>query len=842
MARLSSDTARGRDVEELRTVLALHAIAMSEIAAGVLVIDSDLRIVFFNRRCADIFGLPPHAIYPGLPLRTVLSQIADPTNRPAATMDEMWRELCRTFAGGKEFQFERRIRAGGLITLSCRPTGGGGWVCTCEDTGARHRVERELEAQVGRLTQIIENIAHGICVYDRDQRLVSCNDRYRQIFGFRKDEVSPGMTYRDILALAVERSIFPDGIATDDLLEKRAALFRDMAMSDTLRLNDGRIVELTVRPIGNEGWIAEFDDITVRMRAEETLQARNALLDAALENMAHGLCAFDEQMRVIVVNQRYLKMYGLAAADACPGTPMIELMRRSIERGIHIAGVNAEGMFADLKDRLIDNKEPALHRRLSDGRIIAVRHQPMANGGWVGTYEDITERHRAEQNIAYMARHDALTDLPNRLLFHEKMSEGLARVDTRDARLAVMCLDLDNFKAVNDSLGHPVGDQLLQAVARLLCKALHHDDTIARLGGDEFAILHPTESVADTEALARRLIDVVSKPIVIDGQEIITGLSIGIAMAPENGITSDQLMKNADLALYRAKAVGRNTHLFFEPGMDAELRARRRIEVDLRHALDAGEFHLVYQPQVRLATNQIVGMEALIRWTHPTRGLISPGEFIPVAEETGLIVQLGEFVLRQACAEATKWPETVRVAVNLSPMQIRTRDLTSTVINVLAETGIAANRLELEITEALLMQKDESVVRTLHDLRALGVQIAMDDFGTGYSSLSYLRSFPFDRIKIDRSFISGEDRSADREPIIRAIVQLGASLGIETTAEGVETVEQLQLIQRARCTEAQGFLLGRPRANWDLNDFLTFPSTVDPTAKSASPKILRRVS
>jgi diguanylate cyclase (GGDEF)-like protein/PAS domain S-box-containing protein len=837
MARLKSDTAGDRDAEELRTVLALHAIALSEIAAGVFVIDSELRIVFSNRRCADILGVPPRSVYPGLPLRAVLDQISDPMNRPAATIDEMWRDLCETFACGKEFQFERRIRAGGLITLSCKPIGGGGWVCTCENTGARHRIERELQSQVVRLTQIIENITHGICVYDRDRRLVSYNDRYREMYGFRKEEISSGMSYRDVLALAAERRIYV-GIAADDLQEKFNALFADAPMSETLHLSDGRIVELTVRPIGNEGWIAEYEDITVRMRAEEALQARNTLLDATLENMAHGLCAFDEQMRVIVVNQRYLNMYGLFAADACPGTPMIELMRRSIERGIHIPGVNAEGMFADLKDRLIDNKEPALHRRLADGRIIAVRHQPMANGGWVGTYEDITERHRAEQNIVYMARHDALTNLPNRLLFHEQMSDGLARVDTGNTRLAVMCLDLDNFKAVNDSLGHPVGDQLLQAVARLLGKALRQDDTIARLGGDEFAILHPTDSVADTEALARRLIDVVSKPIVIDGQEVITGLSIGIAMAPENGNTSDQLMKNADLALYRAKAVGRNTYLFFESGMDAELRARRKIEIDLRHALEAGEFHLVYQPQIRLATNQIVGMEALVRWTHPTRGLVSPGEFIPVAEETGLIVQLGEFVLRQACAEAAKWPATVRVAVNLSPMQIRTRDLTSSVAKVLAETGIAANRLELEITEALLMQKDESVVRTLHDLRALGIQIAMDDFGTGYSSLSYLRCFPFDRIKIDRSFICGDDRGADREPIIRAIVQLGASLGIETTAEGVETIEQLQLIQRAQCTEAQGFLLGRPRANWDLNDFLT---TVDPGAKSAPPDALRRV-
>jgi diguanylate cyclase (GGDEF)-like protein/PAS domain S-box-containing protein len=839
MARSRNNTANDRDVEELRTVLALHAIAMSEMTHGVLVVDSKLRIVLSNRKCAEILSLTQGSIYPGLPLRQALDGAMGPMGLSAATVDEMWHELRATFDRGEAFQIDRRIRPDALITLSCRPTGGGGWVCTCDRAGARQQIDHDLQTQIGRLTQIIENMSHGICLYDRRQKLVACNDRYRDIYGFRKEAIRPGISYREILALAVELGIYK-GITTQDLFEQRNALFTDVPASAPLRLSDGRIVELTVRPIGNEGWLAEYEDVTVRMRAEETLQARNALLDATLEHMAHGLCAFDEQMRVIVVNQRYLKMYGLAADEAGPGTPMIELMRQSIARGVHISGINAEQMFADLKERLIDNKEPVLHRRLADGRIIAVRHQPMASGGWVGTYEDITERHLAEQHIAHMARHDALTDLPNRLLFHEQMSEGLDHVGKHGSLLAVMCLDLDNFKSVNDSLGHPVGDKLLQGVAKLLRKVLHHDDTIARLGGDEFAILHPTDSAADTEALARRLIEVVSKPIVIDGQEIVTGLSIGIAIAPDNGTTSDQLMKCADLALYRAKALGRNTHLFFESGMDAQIRARRKIEMDLRRALTMDEFHLVYQPQFRLSTNEITGMEALIRWTHPGRGPISPGEFIPVAEETGLIVPLGELVLRRACAEAVKWPESVRIAVNLSPIQIRNQDLIATVTGALAESGIAANRLELEITEAVLMQEDDTIVRTLHQLRTLGVRMAMDDFGTGYSSLSYLRSFPFDKIKIDRSFISGSGVNADGESIIRAIAQLGASLGIETTAEGIETIEQLQLVRRAQCTEGQGFLIGRPRAVWSLHDFLTLQLKAARSARSASLETLRR--
>jgi diguanylate cyclase (GGDEF)-like protein len=443
----------------------------------------------------------------------------------------------------------------------------------------------------------------------------------------------------------------------------------------------------------------------------------------------------------------------------------------------------------------------------------------MASGGWVGTYEDITERHRAEENIAHMARHDALTELPNRLLFHEKMADGLARVDSSKESMAVMCLDLDNFKAVNDSLGHPIGDKLLQRIAQRLCKALGGIDTIARLGGDEFAILHAVKSLSDAEDLARNLISAVSEPIVIDGQEITTGISIGIAVAPENGRTSDQLMKCADLALYRSKSQGRNTYRFFEPVMDVQVQVRRALETDLRRALAAGEFHLAYQPQINLSTNELIGFEALLRWTHPERGPVSPADFIPVAEEIGLIIPLGQWVLRQACEEATKWPSNMKIAVNLSPVQFRGRGLVSTVTQTLAAAGLSADRLELEITEAVLLEQDEANISTLHQLRALGARIAMDDFGTGYSSLSYLRSFPFDKIKIDRSFVF-DSTGQQGEAIIRTIAELGSTLGIETTAEGIETAEQLQLVRRAGCTEGQGYLIGRPCSGSQALDFI----------------------
>ena len=375
----------------------------------------------------------------------------------------------------------------------------------------------------------------------------------------------------------------------------------------------------------------------------------------------------------------------------------------------------------------------------------------------------------------------------------------------------MLCLDLDNFKSVNDTLGHPIGDKLLRTIAERISGAVGEDDTVARLGGDEFAVLQRNSSPEAAGALARRLVEIIADPIEIDGQEINSGASIGIALAPSDGNAGDHLMKCADLALYRAKAEGRGTFRFFEPDMDARIQARRALEVDLRRALSAGEFSLAYQPQINLAGNALTAMEALLRWNHAERGPVPPSEFIPLAEEMGLIVQLGEWVLREACNEAARWPDPIKVAVNLSPVQFRNRGLVTTVTQALAAARLAPHRLELEITEAVLLQDDEAIVSMLHQLRALGVRIAMDDFGTGYSSLSYLRSFPFDKIKIDRSFIKDIERNRGSAVIIRAIANLGASLGIETTAEGVETEEQLELVRRAGCTEMQGYLVSPPR-------------------------------
>jgi len=419
-----------------------------------------------------------------------------------------------------------------------------------------------------------------------------------------------------------------------------------------------------------------------------------------------------------------------------------------------------------------------------------------------------------------MARLDGLTDLPNRILFKERVEEGLKRLP-RDNGIAVICLDLDHFKAVNDTLGHPIGDGLLKQVADRLRATAREQDTIGRFGGDEFAIVQiGTTQPEDVTALAQRVVETLSEPYEVDGHQAVIGVSIGIAVAPTDGESAEQLLKNADMALYRAKSDGRGSYRFFEPDMDARMQARRTLEFDLRRALIREEFELYYQPTIDVRTKSIVGFEALLRWHHPERGLIPPAEFIPLAEEIGIIVPLGEWVLRQACKDAALWPNDIKVAVNLSPAQFKGKKVLDAVITALASSGLSAKRLELEITEGVLMTAHEGTLEVLHQLRAFGVKIAMDDFGTGYSSLSYLRSFPFDKIKIDSSFIRNVNDEESSLAIIRAVTGLSASLGMATTAEGVETQEQFDRVSAEGCGEVQGFFFSKAVPVGELRDLM----------------------
>jgi diguanylate cyclase (GGDEF)-like protein len=618
-----------------------------------------------------------------------------------------------------------------------------------------------------------------------------------------------------LFARQIAKATKASGEVDMDLLENLVVSAYEQSERDRNRTD--RSISLMVDELDklNRGLENLVEERTAALRDREArLAEQKKLADAALNNMSHGLLMFDADAKMMVCNRRYLELYGLSPDRVKPGVTVQELLEARAETGTFVG--DPHNYAATLRSKIANNESYGRLVELPDGRTISIVSRPMEGGGWVVTHEDVSDRRRAEKKIAHMAHHDALTDLPNRVLYRERLAEALTKLNT-DERLAVFYLDLDNFKAVNDTLGHQIGDELLKSVADRLRGCMHDTTTVARVGGDEFAIILPElAQLNDAALLAQKVCEAIRQPYNLFGHAIVTDTSIGIAIAPDDGVDPDELLKNADMALYGAKADGRGTFRFFEPEMDARVKARRALENSLRVALAEGEFILHYQPIMDLSENNISCCEALIRWNHPERGLLGPGEFIPVAEETGLIVAIGEWVLRTACAEAATWPNGVRVAVNLSPIQMTNPNLMSVVISALAGSGLPANHLELEITESVMMQNTDATLATLHRLRILGVKISMDDFGTGFSSLSYLRRFPFDKLKIDRSFIGDLSKDEDALAIVRAVTAMAKSLRMITTAEGVETSEQLGQVRSLGCTEVQGFFIGRPQRREEI--------------------------
>ena len=551
--------------------------------------------------------------------------------------------------------------------------------------------------------------------------------------------------------------------------------------------------------------------------SKQRLSLEKQRLDTAVNNMTQGLLLFDAKQHLIICNRRYLEMYGLSADVVKPGCSFREVIAHRKETGTFVGDIDH---YLEVVLREISHRN-VMVISTPDGRSIQVVNEPVPDGGWLATHEDITERRRAEERITHLAHYDALTDLPNRALFHERLKRELSHA-TPDRPLAVLYIDIDEFKSVNDSLGHMIGDELLKSVAASLAACARKTDFVARLGGDEFAIVQTgIEDTDDVMKLVSRIFEAIRSPYQCLGHQVTTDASIGIALAPQDGSDIDQILKNADLAMYAAKAAGRRTYRFFETDMEAEVRARRSLEMDLRQALVDGGFEVYYQPCLDLQTNAITGCEALVRWRHPQRGMISPADFIPLAEDTGLINQLGEWVLTTACKEAVSWPGSIRLAVNVSPIQFRSGTLALKVMAALAASGLAASRLELEITEAVLIRDDEAALAVLHDLRAIGVRIALDDFGTGYSSLSYLQRFPFDKIKIDRCFITDIAEPEGSSCIVQAVVNIAAERHMTTTAEGVETEQQRDLLRELGCSEMQGYLFSPPKPAAEIRPLLS---------------------
>jgi diguanylate cyclase (GGDEF)-like protein/PAS domain S-box-containing protein len=710
----------------------------------------------------------------------------------------------------------KKTRTAKHAAASCRPvrrgakrSGRRGGVSA--EIGEIVRMRAEAEAAIAearksheRLRQAIDILPQGIVFLDADGRYILWNKKYSEIYSRSSDLFEPGARLQDTIRIGVERGDYPEAIGREEewIAERLTRLYQPGERHEQI-LADGRCILIEERLTEDGGVIGLRVDITELKQREASFRL---LFDSNPVPMI--VCALDDE-RILGVNDAAIAHYGYSrlefekltigsvqAFDAQPpwagDHSSDELTARTWKH------VRADGALIDLaiySRQLVYGDRPAV--------LLALM--------------DITERKRAEARLAFMAQHDGLTGLPNRNLLRQAMDEMLQHTRRSSDKMAVLMLGLDNFKAVNDTLGHGVGDKLLRGVAKRLRSTLREEDTLARLNSDEFAIVQTgLNRPEDAVLLARRLLEAVGEPYLLDGHSVVIGASIGIAMAPGDGDESEKLLKHADMALSRAKNDSRGTFSFFESGMDARAQSRRKIELDLRDAIQGDVLRPYYQPLIDLSTGRITGFEALVRWPHPERGMISPAEFIPVAEETGLINALGGLMLRRACADAALWPDDVRVAVNLSPLQFRVGNLLSVVMDALKQSGLPAKRLELEITETLLLEKSGQVLATLHALRALGVRISMDDFGTGYSSLSYLRSFPFDKIKIDQSFVRGLGTNNDAQAIVRAIISLGVGLGVTITAEGVETEGELTCLRAEGCHEGQGFLFSHARPNAEI--------------------------
>jgi diguanylate cyclase (GGDEF)-like protein/PAS domain S-box-containing protein len=660
-----------------------------------------------------------------------------------------------------------------------------------------------------RLREAIDILPQGIVFLDADGRYILWNKKYSEIYSRSSDLFRHGARLEDTIRIGVERGDYPEAIGREEawLADRLGKLYQPGQRHEQV-LADGRCILIEERLTEDGGIIGLRVDITELKQREASFRL---LFDSNPVPMI--VCALDGE-HILGVNDAAVEHYGYSRAE------FEKLTIRSLQ------AFGSEPPWAGHRSQ--DELAARTWKHVkADGTLIdlAIYSRHLVYGDQPAVLlalMDITERKRAEARLAFMAQHDGLTGLPNRNLLRQRMDELLQLTRRSADKAAVMILGLDSFKAVNDTLGHGIGDKLLRGVAKRLRSTLREEDTLARLNSDEFVIVQTgLTRPEDAVLLARRLLEAIGDPYLLDGHSVVVGASIGIAMAPGDGEESEKLLKNADMALSRAKNEQRGTFSFFEAGMDARAQSRRKIETDLRDAIQNDVLRPYYQPLIDLSSGRITGFEALVRWPHPERGMIAPAEFIPVAEETGLIDALGGLMLRRACLDAALWPDDVRVAVNLSPLQFRGGNLLPVVMDALKQSGLPAKRLELEITETLLLEKSSQVLATLHALRALGVRISMDDFGTGYSSLSYLRSFPFDKIKIDQSFVRDLAANRDAQAIVRSIISLGVGLGVTITAEGVETEAELDCLRSEGCHEGQGFLFSQARPNAEIVGLLS---------------------
>ena len=793
--------------------------ALTNMSSGLAMFDADGRLTVWNERYEQIYQMPPGLVRQGVSIHDILRFSAENGKRGAfdvtAVVDKFRRELTET---GKSLATNYLVD-GRIVSIVKTAIAGGGWVGIHEDVTAQRAQAQliaekaaELELTNARFTAALRHMSHGLCLFGPDQRVVVANARYAEIYRLTENQVKPGTALRDILQARENNGT---GFATnmDEYVQvnvKQAA--------ETQKIADGRMISIKRQPMANGGWLTTHEDVTAEKQNEELLaekaselEVMNTRFSSALDNMAQGLCMFDGNQRLTVWNDRYVELLSMPAHLLKVGTPLHEILASRVATGMRREPADP-AVKAKVKELLALPPDASRIDELVNGKFVMLTRQPMAGGGWVTLIEDITERRRVEAEIVHLARHDVLTGLANRAEFNARLEEASRRLKRNGGNVTVMMIDLDRFKAVNDTLGHLAGDQLLSEVARRLQSTVRDTDVLARLGGDEFAIIQ--EGAADQHegavALALRIIEAISAPFGLNGQEVAVGTSIGIALAPENGVEPDELLKRADLALYSVKSSGRNDYCLFRNEMLEIVHTQQSAERELREAIAQEQFELHYQPVVDIKTRELVGVESLVRWRHPMKGLIPPDHFIPLAESTGLIVPLGEWILQKACAEAANWPAHVKVAVNISAIQFKKGNLFEIILATLVKTGLQPERLELEITETSLLENQEAHLTTIRQLKNLGLSIALDDFGTGFSSINYLTIFPFDKIKIDKSFTRGILSRADCKAVVASSLALAKGLGIITTVEGIETEDQLDYMRAAGVELAQGYLFGKP--------------------------------
>jgi diguanylate cyclase (GGDEF)-like protein len=780
--------------------------ALSNMPHGLSMFDADERLLVSNSRYSEMYELTEDQVKPGTPLSRILR---DYKTEADFSLDSF-------LQGAKERTSHiLTLSDGRMIEIQRTPMKDGGWVATHVDITEKRRAETllfesavEVERTNQRFDVAISNMAQGLCLFDADKKLVISNHRYQEMYRLPDELVLPGTPLSRILQHYVDRG------ETNDLTVDQHVQLMPTTPKQDYQPPDGREIFIQRKPLPDGGWVATHEDVTEQKRGEKLLAenaaelaAMNERFNAALNNMTQGLCLFDADQKVVVSNARYGEIYQLTRDQIKPGTSLAQILECRHEKGTGFAGVATETY---LTQNVREAKEV---RELADGRIIAIARHMMADGGWLTTHEDITEQALNEKRIAFLAQHDLLTGLANRALFSEKLDDAAKRLKRHGTNFTVLMLDLDKFKAVNDTLGHPAGDALLIEVARRLESSLRDTDVVARLGGDEFAIIQENEKnqSAGAEALARKIIALIEQPFDIHGHRVGVGTSIGIAFAPEHGGDAETLLQKADIALYAAKSGGRNDFRVFQSELTEAADQQKLMENALREAISSQQFELHYQPMIDVRTGAVSGAEAFVRWHHPSKGLLGPDQFLPLAESSGLMLPLGEWILLQACLDAAAWPPNIRIAVNIAASQFDHGNLFDIVLCALVESGLSPERLELEIADSELLERNQAAhLQIIRQLKNLGVSIVLDNCGGGYSAASSLTGLPFDKIKIDRSIAQGAAHRRDCSAVVASMQALARGLDIKTTAKGVESREQFAALLAAGVDYAQGYLFGRP--------------------------------